>query len=107
MLIERIQKLEERLEEEVQKTEKEDMERQKRNDSVKANVTKDRNERQDCERKKEEYQKMHAVKESRKEMERKMEEQMKILNLVLEGVERQEHVGGGGGREDKGKGCST
>ncbi len=99
--------MEERLEEEVQKTEKEDMERQKRIDSVEANVTKDTKERQDRERKKEEYLKMHAMNEPRKDMESKMEEQMKILNLVLEGVQRQEHVGGGGDREDKGKGCST
>jgi seryl-tRNA synthetase len=107
ILIERIQKLEERLEEEVQKTEKEDMERQKIIDSVEANVTKDTKERQDRERKKEEYLTMHAVNEPRKDMETKMEEQMKILNLVLEAVQRQEHVGGGGDREDKGKGCST
>ncbi len=45
MLNERTRKLEERLEKEVQKTEKDDMERQKIIDRVRVNVTKNRKER--------------------------------------------------------------
>jgi hypothetical protein len=84
VLKERMQKMEERLKEEMQKLEKEDKVRQERLDRVEANVTRDRKERQDCERKKEEYQERYAEMESRKEMEKKVEaamEQMKILNL--------------------------
>ncbi len=77
-------KMEERLKEEVQKLEREDREGQERLDRVEANVTRDRKERQDCERKKDEYQERHAEMESRKEMEKKVQaamEQIKILNL--------------------------
>jgi hypothetical protein len=45
VLNERTRKLEERLEKEVQKTEKDDMERQKIIDRVRVNVTKNRKER--------------------------------------------------------------
>jgi hypothetical protein len=60
----------------VQKLEREDREGQERLDRVEANVTRDRKARQDCERKKDEYQERHAEMESRKEMEKKVQAAM-------------------------------
>jgi hypothetical protein len=84
VLKEKIRKIEKRLEEEVQRTEKEGLERQKIIDRVEADVIRDRRERQEYERKREDFEDQQVTMESRKEMERKMKaaiEQIKILNL--------------------------